>query len=208
MQIPLVLQGLLIGLSIAAPVGPIGLLCIQLTLSRGRPFGVAAGFGAATADACYGLVAGFGLSFISQFLLGQQAWLRLLGGLFLCYLGLRTWRTRPGAEAKLQATSGLRRVYLQTFALTLTNPVTILAFSAIFAGMGLAAVELSYGAAAVFVSSVFGGSALWWLLLSSGVSLLSGRFHPQHLVWVNRFSGLIILAFGLAALAAWFQSVR
>lgn len=206
--LPLPLRGLLIGFSIAAPVGPIGLLCIQLTLNRGRRYGFAAGLGAATADAFYGFVAGFGLTLISQFLLSQQRWLQLMGGLFLCYLGLRTFFTIPPEENTLQAdTRGATAVTLQTFFLTLTNPVTILAFTAIFAGMGLANQSLSAGQAAVFVLSVFAGSALWWLLLSGGVSLLHGRIRPTHLRWINRLSGLIILGFGIAALVSWITAV-
>lgn len=206
--LPLPLRGLLIGFSIAAPVGPIGLLCIQLTLNRGRRYGFAAGLGAATADAFYGFVAGFGLTLISQFLLSQQRWLQLMGGLFLCYLGLRTFFTIPPEENTLQAdTRGATAVTLQTFFLTLTNPVTILAFTAIFAGMGLANQSLSAAQAAVFVLSVFAGSALWWLLLSGGVSLLHGRIRPTHLRWINRLSGLIILGFGIAALVSWITAV-
>ncbi len=202
--LPLPLRGILIGFSIAAPVGPIGLLCIQLTLNRGRLFGLVAGLGAATADAFYGFIAGFGLTLIAQFMLSQQRWLQLAGGLFLCYLGIRTLRTRPPETSTLQPDSrGVTAVYLQTLVLTLTNPVTILAFTAIFAGLGLASQSLTIGQAAVFVLCVFAGSALWWLLLSGAVSLLHGRVRPHHLLWINRLSGLLILGFGIAALISW-----
>lgn len=202
--LPLPLRGILIGFSIAAPVGPIGLLCIQLTLNRGRLVGLVAGLGAATADAFYGFIAGFGLTLIAQFMLSQQRWLQLVGGLFLCYLGVRTLLTRPPTSSTLQADSrGVTAVYMQTLALTLTNPVTILAFTAIFAGLGLASQSLTVGQAAVFVLCVFAGSALWWLLMSGAVSLLHGRVRPHHLVWINRLSGLLILGFGIAALVSW-----
>ncbi len=203
MDLPLPLQGMLIGFSIAAPVGPIGLLCIQLTLQRGRLYGFVAGLGAATADAFYGLIAGFGLTLISVFLVNQQDWLRFIGGLFLCYLGIKTFRTQPATEARLDARRGVVPVYLTVLGLTLTNPITILAFTAIFAGLGLGSSNLTYAQAAVFVSSVFLGSALWWFLLSGVVSLIRGRFQSRHLQWVNWGAGVIIFGFGAAALWTW-----
>src|SRR5436305_14735966 len=109
-------RGLLIGLSIAAPVGPIGLLCIQRTLARGRLVGLASGLGAATADAVYGGIAGLGLTFISGFLVSQQGWLRFFGGLFLCYLGLRIFLAPPAAEAATAGGRGLAGAYASTLA--------------------------------------------------------------------------------------------
>ena len=133
------LKGLVIGFSIAAPVGPIGILCIQRTMAKGRIAGLATGMGAATADAIYGCIAGFGLSFISQFLIDQQVWLKLGGGIFLGYLGLKTILARPRENSIASGSKGLASDYLTTFLLTLTNPMTILSFTAIFAGLGLAA---------------------------------------------------------------------
>ena len=200
MDMVFLLQGGLIGLSIAAPVGPIGVLCIRRTLAEGRATGLASGLGAATADAFYGCVAGFGLTFISSFLVGQQFWLRLVGGLFLLYLGVRTLLARPAETAPPAGGSGLLAAYTSTVFLTLTNPVTILAFAAIFAGLGIASTVTDYGSAAVLVLGVFTGSALWWLILSGGVSLLRAKLTPGRLRWVNRLSGLVIVGFGLAAL--------
>lgn len=203
MDLPLPLQGLLIGFSIAAPVGPIGLLCIQLTLNRGRVYGIAAGLGAATADAFYGLVAGLGLTLISGFLLDQQAWLRLFGGLFLCYLGIKTFRATPARETVVAQSKNILSIYLTVLALTLTNPITILAFTAIFAGLGLGSRDLTISQTALFVFAVFCGSALWWLLLTTLISLVRNRFQTHHLQWVNWGAGIIIFAFGIAALWAW-----
>ncbi|MCA9951275.1 MAG: LysE family translocator [Anaerolineales bacterium] len=207
MDLPLPLQGLLIGFSIAAPVGPIGLLCIQLTLNQGRKYGIAAGLGAATADAFYGLVAGLGLTFISGFLLDQQEWLRLFGGLFLCYLGVKTFRTEPARETAVNQSKGIFSVYLTVLALTLTNPITILAFTAIFAGLGLGSRDLSIVQTALFVFTVFCGSALWWLLLTTLISLVRNRFQPRHLQWINWGAGLIIVAFGLVAIGTWTNTI-
>ena len=196
----LFLRGLIIGLSIAAPVGPIGVLCIRRTLTQGRGYGLISGLGAATADAVYGCVAGFGLTFISSFLVDQQMWLRLVGGAFLCDLGIKTLLAKPAEKAAEARGTGLLGVYGSTLFLTLTNPMTILSFAAIFAGLGVAETNGDYISAAVLVLGVFSGSALWWLLLSGGVSLFRSRFTPQALVWVNRISGLVVVGFGLFAL--------
>jgi threonine/homoserine/homoserine lactone efflux protein len=194
------LQGLLLGFSIAAPVGPIGVLCIRRTLAEGRAVGLASGLGAAAADAAYGLVAAFGLTAISSVLVGQRFWLGLLGGLFLLYLGARTLFARP-AEQPAHAASGrgLVGAFLSTLALTLTNPMTILSFVAIFAGLGVAA-GADYGVATLLVGGVFLGSAAWWLTLSLLVGALRSRFNARAMLWVNRFSGVIVLSFGLVAL--------
>ena len=202
MDIPLLLQGLLIGFSIAAPVGPIGVLCIRRTLADGRAVGVATGLGAASADAVFGSIAAFGLAFISSFLVQQQSWIRLLGGAFLCYLGIKTLLARPAETAAQAKSNGLFGAYASTFFLTLTNPASIVLFSAIFAGLGLFGGAGSVGAAMALVGGIALGSAAWWLLLSSGVSLLRSRCDARAMRWVNVASGLIILSFGVAALAS------
>ena len=202
MDITFLLRGLLIGFSIAAPVGPIGVLCIRRTLTDGRAAGLVSGLGAATADALYGCIAGFGLTLISNFLVSQQLWLRLVGGLFLCYLGIKTLLSKPAEQAAVAKGSGLLGAYASTFFLTVTNPMTIISFAAIFAGLGLASSTGSYAAAGMLVAGVFLGSALWWLLLSGGVGLLRDRFNTAGLLWVNRISGVIITGFGLLALVS------
>jgi threonine/homoserine/homoserine lactone efflux protein len=200
MDYPLFFRGLIIGFSIAAPVGPIGVLCIRRTLTDGQASGLVSGLGAATADAMYGCVAGFGLTFISGILIDQQMWLRLFGGLFLCYLGIKTLLSKPAEQAVAASGRGLFGSYASTFLLTVTNPMTILSFAAIFAGLGLANTNESYASALVLVLGVFLGSAAWWLLLSGGVGLFRNRFDTQALFWVNRISGVIIIVFGMIAL--------
>jgi threonine/homoserine/homoserine lactone efflux protein len=193
------LKGLIIGFSIAAPVGPIGVLCIRRTLAQGRAIGLVSGLGAASADAFYGCIAGFGLTAISSFLVDQQDWFRLIGGAFLCYLGIRTLLAHPTEQsAEVSSKNGLPAAYASTLALTLTNPATILAFAAIFTSLGAA--DEGYGAALILVVGVFSGSALWWLILSGGVSLLRRSFTPRRLRWVNWISGAILLGFGLMAI--------
>jgi threonine/homoserine/homoserine lactone efflux protein len=199
-DISLLLRGLIIGFSIAAPVGPIGVLCIRRTLTEGRASGLVSGLGAATADAIYGCIAGFSLTFISGILISQQVWLRVVGGAFLCYLGLKTFLSRPAEQAALATGNGLVGAYASTFFLTLTNPMTILSFAAIFAGLGVASTGGNYVSAGLLVLGVFSGSALWWVLLSGGIGVFRAKLYPHGLQWVNRISGIIITAFGLLAL--------
>jgi threonine/homoserine/homoserine lactone efflux protein len=194
------LKGVIIGFSIAAPVGPIGVLCIRRSLADGRQIGLATGLGAATADAAYGGVAGFGLTVVSSFLVGHRLWLGFLGGLFLCYLGIRTFISRPAAQAAEVRGGGLFSAYLSTLFLTLANPMTILSFVAVFAGFGLAA-SPDYFSAGTLVAGVFIGSALWWLLLSSSVALFRSRLSAGWMQGINRLSGGVILAFGLYSLS-------
>lgn len=194
------------GLSIAAPVGPIGVLCIRRTLTQGRAVGFASGLGAATADALYGSVAGLGLAIISGALIRQQAWLRLAGGLFLCCLGIRTFLAQPAEEAASTTGKGLVGAYATTLALTLTNPMTILSFAGVFAGLGMASAGQDTVSAGVMIAGVFAGSALWWLLLSSAVSLFHRQIAAQGLRWINRGSGVVITGFGLLALLSWYKA--
>ncbi|MGF1492150.1 MAG: LysE family translocator [Microcoleaceae cyanobacterium] len=192
-------KGLLIGLSIAAPVGPIGILCIRRTLAEGRMTGFVSGLGAATADAVYGCVAGFGLTLISNFLQDQSVWFRLIGGGFLIYLGVKTALEKPTQNpATLSHSAG---AYVSTFFLTLTNPATILSFVAVFSGLGLASSASNYFDATLLVLGVFLGSAMWWLLLVNGVNLFRTRLNHRLLRWINYFSGVVLITFGIIALA-------
>jgi threonine/homoserine/homoserine lactone efflux protein len=200
MEINFFLRGMIIGFSIAAPVGPIGILCIRRTLAEGPTSGLISGLGAATADAIYGFIAGFGLTFISNLLISQQIWLRLIGGGFLCYLGIRTFITSPLKQSSSLKEKGLLNAYISTFFLTLTNPMTILSFMGIFAGLGVGTVSKNYFSAGVLVLGVFIGSALWWFILSRGVGLLGEKFNIHGLGWVNRISGMVIVIFGIVAL--------
>lgn len=198
----LFVRGTLIGLAIAAPVGPIGVLCIKRTLADGRLAGFVSGLGAATADLIFGAVAVLGLTALADLLNGVSFWSRLLGGLFLCYLGLRTLRERPAETAAAARGRGLLGAYGSTLLLTLTNPASIVLFAAIFAGLGVASDAAGYGDGLLLATGVGVGSAAWWLTLSGAVGLLRGRLTPRALRLVNVAAGLIILGFGLAALAS------
>ncbi|MBM4339660.1 MAG: LysE family translocator [Deltaproteobacteria bacterium] len=197
MDIVFLLKGVMIGFAIAAPVGPIGLLCIRRTLADGRTAGLVSGLGAATADTLYGFIAGFGLTFVSDLIISQQVWFRVIGGLFLCYLGLKTFFARPAEQPASAKGNGLMGAYASTFFLTLTNPMTILSFAAIFAGLGITSTRGNYVSAGILVLGVFIGSALWWLLLSEGIAFLQAKFNFREMRWINRVSGLLILLFGV-----------
>lgn len=194
------LKGLLIGFSIAAPVGPIGVLCIQRTLTCGRLSGFLTGLGAATADALYGAIAAYGLTTVSVFLMKEQFWFRALGGAFLFYLGLKTLLSTPAEKGTTATDSGSPSAFFSSLLLTLTNPLTILSFISVFAGLGLAASGGDYLAAASMVAGVFIGSACWWLLLSGGIDLFRSRITPASFGFVHAVSGLIILGFAFWAL--------
>lgn len=195
------LKGLIIGFVIAAPVGPIGVLCARRTLMFGRRAGFFSGMGAATADAIYGFVAAFGLTLVSDFLVGHNVALRLVGGSLLCILGVRALFAESSLKRDLpKSFKRFAGMYSSTFILTLTNPMTIFSFAAVFAGFGLAGVKGSVLSAAILVVGVFLGSALWWLFLVVIFSLFRKRFLSHQLRWVNLISGSIIIASGFLAI--------
>jgi threonine/homoserine/homoserine lactone efflux protein len=201
-DVALFARGALIGLAIAAPVGPIGVLCIRRTLADGRLAGFVAGLGAATADLLYGIIAVLGLTALADLLVGVSFWTRLLGGIFLCYLGLRILRERPAENPAEARGRGLAGAYFSTLFLTMTNPATIIAFTAIFAGLGAGSLYRGYGEGLLLAGGVAAGSALWWLSLSSATGMLRSRVTPRVLRMVNIVAGLIILGFGVAALGS------
>lgn len=197
-------RGVVIGLSVAAPVGPMSVLCIRRTLSSGRLLGLVSGLGVALADAAYGGIAAFGLTSVSNLLVEHQNVIRLIGGVFLIWLGFRTMIS-AAADLNAARSDGRRGRMVamgSTFGLTLTNPLTILSFAAIFAGFGFANERRGGGSAALLVAGVFSGSMLWWVIVTSAVVLLRGWLTTRRLTWVNRVSGAVILAFGVIAIAS------
>jgi threonine/homoserine/homoserine lactone efflux protein len=195
-------KAFVIGLSIAAPVGPIGVLCIRRTLVFGRRIGFVSGLGAATADAFYGGVAAFGLTVLFRFFVQNARPLHLIGGTVLLLIGLRTMLARRDvavAADEPARSRGLLPAYASTLFLTITNPMTIISFAAVFAVIAPAG-GLDYGSAAVTVAGVFLGSAAWWLILSAGVGAIRRAAGARLLAWVSRFSGGVIAGFGAAQL--------
>lgn len=190
-------RGLIIGLSIAAPVGPMAVLCIRRALDFGMHFGVASGAGVALADGFYASVAAFGLNAVSNTLFDVQTEIRLIGGLVLAWLGLRLLRSardfQGTTQIPLAGASGAMTL-ATTFTLTLANPMTILSFTAIFAGLGLS-LDSDRASSALLVAGVFAGSMLWWVLLTGGVTLLRRRLDERWIRRINTASALVILMF-------------
>lgn len=200
MSLLILIKGLIFGFSIAAPVGPIGILCIQRSLRYGRLSGFFSGLGAATADAMYAAIAAFGLTLISDLLISSQFLFRLLGGAFLLFLGWKTFFTKSTEEIKQGTRKTLFNDFISTFFLTVTNPLTILIFLALFGAIGLSDAEGDFEHAGTLVLGVFAGSALWWLILSEGVTLFRKKVTQKMMTWINRIAGGMIMGFGLLSL--------
>ncbi|XID93925.1 LysE family translocator [Paenibacillaceae bacterium WGS1546] len=204
MTAAILLKGLIIGFAIAAPVGPVGVICIRRSLAQGGWYGFVSGLGAATADALYGCIAAFGFAWLTNLLIGYQMWLQLFGGVLLTWIGWRTWCSRPAdLEAKVPRKRMLA-AYASVFAITLTNPITILAFAGIIAGAGITIEHQWAGPALLLVGGVFSGSLLWWLFISAAASRLRKKLKPGGLLWINRLSGVVIAGYGLWALLSAF----
>lgn len=203
MLLSFLLKGMLVGVIIAVPAGPVGVLCIRRTIFHGRLAGFVSGLGAACADAVFGVIAAFGLTFVSSLLLDYRDWLRVGGGFFLLYIGISAFTADPLSGARSQRDpEDLLADYASAFALTITNPITILAFVAIFAGIGFAGHEATLDRAAILVLGVWLGSLLWWAGLAVGAGMVRLSFHRRHLIWINRGSGGILVFSGVALLGS------
>jgi threonine/homoserine/homoserine lactone efflux protein len=203
MDVPTFLKVVGIGFSIAAAVGPISLLCVQRTLQHGRGIGLASGFGIASADAFYGLIGGLGLTVITNFLVGLQFSLRLIGGVVLVFLGVKSFLVKgeiQAAEERPHGVANYFRAASSIFLLTLSNPMTIISFLAIYTGIGVLDLDHDWIDAVAFSLAIYIGSSLWWLVLVSGVSQLRNRFEVSTLLQLNRISGAVIVGFGMLIL--------
>jgi threonine/homoserine/homoserine lactone efflux protein len=192
----LLIKSIILGFSVSAPVGPIGLLCIQRVLSRGRVAGFLTGFGAVTANIIYASIAAFGFSVVSAFLIEQQLLLKLIGSAFLFYLGIKTFLKKPASTAASLSGESLIGMYLSTFLLMITNPVTILNFTAMFAGLGFDQSSDTEMTAITLIGGVFIGAAFWWIFLSVAVSLFKNKITP-HLGLVNKLAGMLMILLGI-----------
>jgi threonine/homoserine/homoserine lactone efflux protein len=197
----LFIRGVVVGFPIAAAIGPISLLVIRRTIAHGRAYGLASGLAVATADATYAGVAAFGLTAVSGLLVSARVALGLGGGTIVILLGVRAALSRPGEVARAADRPGLAAAAGSIYALTMTNPMTILAFAAVFAGLGFAAGATTVVDAAALTLGVWIGSSLWWVILTAALAWLRGRVAERGLVWVNRLSGAALVAFGLVAIA-------
>ena len=193
-------KGLVIGILINAPLGPIGLLCVQRTLSKGKLYGFISGLGAATADAVYSFIPAFGLTLVSSFLVDHYAWFKPVGGLFLCGLGIKAFLSKSKKTAIPETGISHFGAYASTLFLTLMNPLLLLVFIAIFAGLRIVNSSANYGSSVLLVAGIFIGSGLWWLLLCSITSAFRERLTSDNIMWIKKISGLIIITFGLLVL--------
>lgn len=199
MDIFFIIKGILIGISVSAPLGPIGVLCIQRTLNKGFKSGLVSGIGAASADIIYAIIAGFSITFISDFLIENQNYIRIIGGMFLIFIGAKIFTSNPAKQIRKLRTKGNNyyKDFITSFLVTVSNPITILAFGAIFASFNM--VEKSSGTFSIIilVVTVFSGAILWWLSLISIVTIFKSRIRLRNLLWINRVTGVLIIIFAL-----------
>lgn len=196
------IKGIVVGMVIAVPVGPVGVLCVRRTFFEGALFGILSGLGAAVADVIFGIIAGLGLTVVRDWLLGYQEPLGALGGLYLLFIGGRALLKRGRDEPQPITGEKLAAAFASTFALTITNPITILAFAAIFAKVGFEREGVGLVEIWVMVGGVFVGSLLWWLGLSFGIAALRRFAHMTHIAWVNRVSGTVLALSGAGLLVS------
>jgi threonine/homoserine/homoserine lactone efflux protein len=189
------IKGLIIGFLLAAPVGPVGILCIRRTIVKGRLHGLASGLGAAFADTIYGFIAAFSLTFVSDFLVAHKTLIRLIGAIVICALGIRTFFSRLTTRSESPDAGNLAADCVSTFVLTLMNPITLLAFTAVFAGVGIE--HATHTLEGLLVAGVFSGAASWWLLITTFAGLFHLKISTENLRWLTKIAGIAIIGFGL-----------
>ncbi|MCP4329529.1 MAG: LysE family transporter [Alphaproteobacteria bacterium] len=202
MDLALFIKGLIVGFVIAAPVGPVNILCIHRTLTVGRRSGLISGVGAALADTFFGIIAAFGLTLIADFLIAQQFWLRTIGGIIIITLGIRAlfYKPKPPGSVERRWHKRIAGDFTSTFALTITNPITIFSFVAIFATANAVVPEDDLSAALALIAGVFVGSQMWWSTLTFGSGMFRHRLDEDALRWLSRISGALIILCGAVAL--------
>lgn len=200
------LNGILVGFTASMPLGPIGVLCIQKTLNKGRMAGLVSGMGAATADTIYAIIAGFGLTFITNFIVNQQFYLRILSAIALFYLGFKIFRTNPAIQLRRdnRKSPNLLADYLSILFLTISNPLTLLLFGAVFAGFGIIEGNADFKSVFLLICGVFIGATLWWTLLTGIVNMFRSKFRLKRLWWINKITGALIIVFSIIAVGSVF----
>jgi threonine/homoserine/homoserine lactone efflux protein len=207
MGIELFMKGIIIGLMVSVPLGPIGVLCIQRTLNKGRKSGFVSGLGASAADTFFALIAGYGISMVISFIKEQHVYFQIIGGLIVMYLGIHIFFTNPVKQLRLHRMSQnkLSQDFLSVFFLTVSNPMAIFFFLAMFAGVNLAGGPMNLFLVSLVVAGVFLGSSAWWFILTTIVNIFRHRFRLKSIWWMNKVSGLTIFFLGIAAiLSVWF----
>jgi len=208
MNIEFFLKGLLVGIIVSAPMGPIGVLCVQKTVNKGHFLGFLSGLGAATADTFYAVLAAFGVTFITNFLTKNQILFQVVGIMVLLFLGFRMIFNNPVKQYRYHRTSGKKRGalkdYISVFFLTISNPLTIIFFGAAFTMMGLLTDSEGQRANLMLVAGIFAGASLWWFLLTYVVNIFRKRFRLRNIFMLNRISGIIIITLSIAAIIKFF----
>jgi threonine/homoserine/homoserine lactone efflux protein len=192
----LISKGVMAGLAIAVPVGPVNVLCASRTLSKGRLSGLMSGFGAATADALYGAIAGFSITYLIEFLETHEFWIRVFGGILLVIIGILYFRKPPQKVNRDEDESDPHSDYASTLLLTLTNPTTVLSFMAVLAGLGMSG-QRQWWLTFLLVGGIFCGSMLWWIILVLLVNHFRDRFDEKAMRAMNRIAGIAIGGFGV-----------
>ena len=195
--VELLIRGLAAGLIIAVPVGPVNVLCISRTIKKGWRSGLLSGLGAASADAVYGCVAGFSITFVIQFLLREEFWIRLIGGILLVLIGV-FYYFKPPQSLSAEGESTGHSDYISTLLLTLTNPTTVLSFLAVLAALGMGR-RADTWVTWFLVLGIFCGSMAWWIVLTGVVCRLRDKFNDHAMLWLNRIAGLAIGGFGVVS---------
>ncbi len=200
------LKGIIVGLVVSIPLGPMGILCVQRTLNKGKSSGFFSGMGIATADTIFALIAGLGISFIIQFLREQQMTFQIIGGLFIAFIGVKIFITNPVKQFKKHRREGknLFEDFISILFLALSNPFTIFLYIAIFAGLNLHDVSSSYSSALFVVAGIFMGTSLGWFVISTVVNRFRTNIRLRRLMWINRIAGLTIILFGVFAICSLF----
>lgn len=193
------LKGVAAGFVVAAPVGPVAVMCVRRTLARGAVSGYATGLGAALADTVYGVIAAYGISFLATLLFDNEFWFRLVGGIFLCALAAKTLFSGP-AEMRAAGSNGLMSDFLSALVVTGTNPITVVAFGVVFTTIGVATAGEKFDWAEALIAGVFVGSALWWATLTGIAALFRSALSHSGLRWINRISAGVILLCGVLIL--------
>ena len=204
----LFIQGILIGLFVSIPMGPIGVLCLQRTLQQGRLSGFISGLGAATPDTVFASIAGLGLTMISDFFQDHQLYIMLVGAVLLIFLGLRMFfrNTIKQARSIKYKQSNLVTDFVSVFALTITNPITIVFYGFVFATFGMVQDNiLSLGS---ILCGIFCGAISVWFLLSTLVNIFRKYFRLRIIFYINKIAGIIIMIFGLFAIYSAFTPVE
>ena len=201
MDLGLLIQGMIVGLTLAVPIGPISLVCIHRTVANGRLHGIFSGLGVATSDSFYAAVAFLGLTAVSGLIIGHQMVFRLVAGIALVLVGIQVFRSIPTAIRNDANPESYVRDYLSLLAIAAANPLTIIFFITILPGFGVVAHGTTLIAAVPFVAGVFLGSAIWWIILCGSLGSVRSRLSVDNLKWINQISGILITCFGAGMLA-------